>query len=94
MRKDSENLAIIEKMKPEHEQLRNLKIRTDTELERGERDIAELKKELMESCGTDDLDAVRAKIVENYAANTAAVDEYVALFSAVKSALEAIDAEG
>lgn len=94
MRKDSENLAIIERLKPEHEKLRNLRIRNEAELERGERDIAELKQELMESCGTDDLDAVRAKIVENYVANTSAVDEYVALFNAVKSALEAIDAEG
>lgn len=92
MRNDSENLAILESLKPEHARYVERRIRAQADLERGERDLAELKAALREEAGTDDLEVVRARISENYAENTRRIDEFTAAFEEVKAALAAIDA--
>ncbi len=91
MRPDAENLAIIEKLRPEHTALTNKLIRSETELERGERDVAELMTSLKDGWGTDDLDKIRAVVRDNYETNTKAVDEFQAKIEAAKQALAVID---
>ncbi|MBY3151220.1 hypothetical protein HFO56_02240 [Rhizobium laguerreae] len=91
-RKDSENLAIIERLKPKHTAELNKMIRLDAELERGERDLEELMAQLEAGWGTRDLDKVREIIKQNYATNTEIVDRFVAGLQSVTDALAAIDA--
>jgi hypothetical protein len=91
-RKDSDNIAILEKLRPEHGAALNRLIRSEADLERGERDIAEHRAALKEGWQTDDLDAVRGIILANYAANTRDVDEFAALLDEVRRELAVIDA--
>jgi hypothetical protein len=92
VRKDSENLAIIERLKPKHASELNKLIRLDTELERGERDLEELLAQLEAGWGTRDLDKVRDIIKQNYATNTEIVDRFAEGLQSVTDALAAIDA--
>ncbi|MDW9479001.1 hypothetical protein GOB57_09975 [Sinorhizobium meliloti] len=93
VRKDSDNLAIIERLKPKHAAELNKLIRLDAELDRGERDLEELLAQLEEGWGTRDLDEVRDIIKQNYATNTEIVDRFVAGLQAVTDGLEALDAK-
>ncbi|MBY3433411.1 hypothetical protein HFN89_04485 [Rhizobium laguerreae] len=92
VRKDSENLAIIERLKPKHTSELNKMIRLDAELERGERDLEELMAQLEAGWGTRDLDKVREIIKQNYATNSEIVDRFVAGLQSVTDALAALDA--
>lgn len=94
MRKDSDNLAIIERLKPKHAAELNKKIRFEAELERGERDLEELLAQLEEGWGTRDLDKVRDIVKANYEANTAIVDEFSTALHAVAEGLAAVEAKG
>lgn len=94
MRKDSENLAIIERLKPKHAAELSKLIRFEAELERGERDLEELFVELEQRWGTRDLNKIRELVTQNYAANTEAVDQWIAKREAVNEALEALEARG
>lgn len=91
MRNDTENLAIIEKLRPEHTDFANRLIRSETELERGERDLADLKKTLKDGWGTDDLDEIRELIRNNYRDNTKAVDEFEASIINARQAVSKIE---
>jgi hypothetical protein len=94
VRKDSENLAIIERLKPKHTAELNKLIRLDAELDRGERDLEELLAQLEQGWGTRDLNKVRDLIKQNYATNTEMVDEWVAGMTAVTDGLAALEARG
>ena len=69
IRSDSENIRILESLKEEHLRLSNKLIRSTAELERAESDLDQLKVELKEKCGTDDLDEVRELVAKNYEQN-------------------------
>lgn len=92
VRKDSENLAIIERLKPKHSAELNKLIRLEAELDRGERDLEELLAQLEQGWGTRDLNKVRDLIKQNYADNTAKVDEWVVGMTAVTDGLAALEA--
>ncbi|MCV9965116.1 hypothetical protein OIU34_24855 [Pararhizobium sp. BT-229] len=93
VRKDSENLAIIERLKPKHSAELNKLIRLEAELDRGERDLEELLAQLEQGWGTRDLDKVRDIIRQNYASNSEKVDEWVAGLTAVTDGLAALEAK-
>jgi hypothetical protein len=92
MRKDSDNLAMIEQLKPKHATEMNRKIKLEAELERGERDVEELLAQLESRWGTRDLDKIREIVRQNYEQNTQAVDEFAAALNAVSEGLAAIEA--
>jgi len=89
--KDSENLKRIEALRPRMERLREAKIRNDAEAERLKREIAEARKAAVELAGTDDLNEIRKIISDNYAANTAAIDEFEKTLAEVEAELDAIE---
>jgi hypothetical protein len=91
VRKDSENLAIIERLKPRHSAELNKLIRLDAELERGERDLEELLAQLEQGWGTRDLEKVREIVKQNYATNTEIVDRFAGGLQTVTDALTALD---
>lgn len=91
MLKDSENLKRIEALRPRMERLREAKIRNDAEAERLKREIAEARKAAVELAGTDDLNEIRKIISDNYAANTAAIDEFEKTLAEVEAELDAIE---
>lgn len=91
--KDSDNLRRLEKLRPRYEKLRDLRIRNAADAERAERDLAEASKAAIEVAGTDDIEGLRRLITENYAANTAAVDEFEAVLSDIDAALAQADAD-
>lgn len=93
VRKDSENLAIIERLKPKHSAELNKLIRLEAELDRGERDLEELLAQLEQGWGTRDLDKVRDIIKQNYANNSEKVDRWVAGLTAVTDGLAALEAK-
>lgn len=92
VRKDSENLAIIERLKPRHTAELNKLIRLEAEVDRGERDLDELLTQLEQGWGTRDLNKVRDLIKQNYADNTEKVDQWVAGMTAVTDGLAALEA--
>ncbi|MCZ7861320.1 hypothetical protein O9X98_07920 [Agrobacterium salinitolerans] len=94
VRKDSENLAIIERLKPRHTAELNKLIRLEAEVDRGERDLEELLAQLEQGWGTRDLNKVRDLIRQNYADNTEKVDQWVAGMTAVTDGLAALEARG
>lgn len=94
VRKDSENLAIIERLKPRHTAELNKLIRLEAEVDRGERDLEELLAQLEQGWGTRDLNKVRDLIRQNYADNTEKVDQWVAGMTAVTEGLAALEARG
>lgn len=94
VRKDSENLAIIERLKPKHSAEMNKLIRYETELERGERDVEELLVQLEQEWGTRDLDKVREIIRQNHANNSQKVNQWVADLTAVTDELAALENKG
>lgn len=85
--KDSDNLRRLEQLRPRYERLRDLRIRNAADAERAERDLADARKAAREVAGTDDLDELRGRITENYAANTAAIDEFERILTEVEAAL-------
>lgn len=93
VRSDAENIRIIEGLRSEHEKLTNLLIRSEAELEREESDLKELKANLIEKCGTDDLDKIRDVVKNNYEENTRKVDEFQKGITKAKEAIQKIDGE-
>jgi len=90
--KDSDNIARLEALRPRFEKLRDLKIRADAEVERAATELERAREHARKVAGTDDEDAIRAKIKESYERNTAAVDEFESAIAAVEAELAAIGA--
>nr|WP_250807700.1 hypothetical protein [Neorhizobium tomejilense] len=93
-RKDSDNRAIIDDLKPKHAAQLNQKIRYETELSRGEKDLEELLAQLEEGWGTRDLNQIREIVKNNYETNTVLVDQFKAALAAVDEGLQAVEAKG
>jgi hypothetical protein len=93
-RKDADNRAIIDALKPKHAAELNKKIRYEAELERGEKDLEELLAQLEAGWGTRDLNKIRDIVKENYEENTILVDRFRDALAAVAEGLEAVEAKG
>jgi len=92
--KDSENLARLEALKPRFERLNELRIRNAAERERAERDLEDARRSAIEIAGTDDLDELRARVIENYEHNTGLLDEFTRLIEGVEHDLNAATGQG
>jgi len=92
-RKDSDNLQLLEKLRPRHTAELNKLIRYDAELKHGERDLEELLAQLEEGWGTRDLNKVREIIKANYETNTQLVDRFSEALQAVAEGLAALEAQ-
>ena len=89
-RNDTENLAVLERLRPVFEGLKADRIRTESDLARYEQEIAEHRATAEVELGTSDLAQIRQMIQERRAENTAMVDQFETAIAAVKSRLEAL----
>lgn len=92
-RSDRDNLAILDKLRPRYEKLREQKIRNESNIERAEIEVAEAKKEAENSFGTSNVEELRTKARDGYAKNTADVDAFADVINSVESEVAAINAE-
>lgn len=90
--RDSDNIARLERLRPRYEKLRDQKIRADAEVERAASELDKAKEHARKVAGTDDEDAIRSQIRDNYERNTQAVDEFERAMAAVEAELAAIGA--
>lgn len=90
---DRDAASRIEALRRRWESLNEARIRNESSLAQLEAEMAEAMEQARSRFGTDDLDALRAKIRENYAANTKAIAEFEAAIEKVESAIEAIGRE-
>ena len=92
MSKDADNIARLEALRPRYERLKNLKIRTDADVERAEQDLKLAREQAIEVAGTDNEDEIRNQILQNYETNTKLVDEFEKSILAIEAELNAINA--
>ena len=92
MSKDADNIARLEALRPRFERLKNLKIRTDADVERAEQDLKLAREQAIEVAGTDNEDEIRNQILQNYETNTKLVDEFEKSILAIEAELNAINA--
>lgn len=90
--KDSDNVARLEKLRPQYENLRDLKIRTGAELDRAEKDLEAAKEQAKAIAGTDNADEIRQQILQNYDTNTQRVDEFSSILEEITAKLAAVEA--
>jgi hypothetical protein len=89
-RRDADNLAILEKLRPVYEGLKAQKIRSESDVARFEQELANAKAAAEAELGTSNLDEIRARIAADRTANTAAVDEFEKKIGEIKRASEAL----
>lgn len=88
--KDSDNVARLKTLQSKFEKLRDMKIRTEADVERATADHEEAKKKAIEIAGTDNEDEIREQIRANYEENTKAVDEFEATINEIEKQLSEI----
>lgn len=76
-RTDVDNRALLDEYRPKWEALREQKIRSASTLERLEKDLERELANAREAFGVDDLDQLRARIMENRKVNTQNTDVFV-----------------
>jgi hypothetical protein len=91
--KDSENLKLIEALRPRTAKLKERKILNDADLQRHDRTVREALEHATKQFGTADLDQLRLKIAADYETNTNDRSQYEALIESVERELALIDAE-
>lgn len=92
MAKDADNIARLEALRPRYERLKNMKIRTDADVERAELDLKTAREQAIAVAGTDNEDEIRNQILVNYETNTKLVDEFEQAILAIEADLSAITA--
>lgn len=92
VRSDADNLKLIADQRVRHEALRTEKVRVERDIETNEQRLAEALASAREKFGTDDLDALRQMVIENYRANTAGTDAYVSSIERIERELAALKA--
>jgi hypothetical protein len=92
IRSDADNLQIIERNRARHEALRTERVRVERDIETNEQHLAAALAEAKTKFGTDDIDALRAMVVENYRANSADTDAYAEAIAKVERDLAALKA--
>lgn len=85
--KDSKNIARIEALRGEFEKMRNLKIRTEADIDRAAADIEKHQAAAREEIGTDDLDEIRGIIRKLDEENTADVDAFETLMAEIRNGI-------
>lgn len=70
-----------------HEQLSTKKVRVETQLENARNRLAELQRQAKSQFGTDDLDALRAKLTEIKEENERRRSEYTKLLDSIEDGL-------
>src|SRR3546814_2384776 len=88
---DRDAAARIEAARSQWTALHEAKIRNEAGIAQTEAELAEALEQARAQFGTDDLDALRTQIAENYAANTKAVTDCEGAIASVKAALAAAD---
>lgn len=81
---------MLDQMRPLYERLKAEKIRTESDLERLEKDYAAARQAAIAALGTDDEDQIRAHIQEIWATNSAAVDDFKSLLLQIEADLNAL----
>lgn len=92
MAKDADNIARLEALRPRYERLRELKIRTEGDVQRAEQDLKQAREQAIEIAGTDNEDEIRNQILVNYKQNTDLVDEFAQVIEGIEAELNAIAA--
>lgn len=92
-RKDADNLKILERLKPEFDQLKTMRIRTEAEVERHSQEYDAAKAQAREALGTDEEAEIRRLIEAGREENTREVDAFVAAIEDVKRRIAEIEQE-
>jgi hypothetical protein len=87
-RNASENLKLLDQLRPSFEKLRTERIRADSEIERLEAELAEARALAREELGTDDEDEIRRMIEAMEAENSALVDTFATTLRAIEARLK------
>jgi hypothetical protein len=90
-RTDAQNVALLEKLRPELNALRSQRIKAEAEFERCERDLAEHSQTARELANSEDLEVIRDIVKNNFEKNSQAVDRITALRDEVLRELAELD---
>lgn len=90
IRSDADNLQIIERNRARHDALRDERVRVERDIETNEQRLTEALEEAKAKFGTDDIEKLREIVRENYRANTADTDAYVATITQIEQDLAAL----
>ena len=91
MAKSSQPAQAIEELKSRFDDLNTQKVRLQTQKERAEEDLAELKQQAHEQFGTDNLKKLEAKLAEMKKQNEKQKSEYQKQLDAIDKKLLQID---
>ena len=89
-RLDSENLRLLDQLRPAFERLRTERIRSEGEIERLGRELEGARAEALAAFGTDDEAEIRRLIEAARAENTALVDAFAGRVRAIGARLGAL----
>ena len=87
-RSASENLKLLDQLRPTFEKLRTERIRAESEIERLEAELEAARALAREELGTDDEDEIRRMIEAMEAENSAVVDAFAATLRGIESRLK------
>jgi hypothetical protein len=87
-RNASENLKLLDQLRPSFEKLRTERIRADSEIERLEAELEAARALAREELGTDDEDEIRRMVEAMEAENSALVDAFAATLRGIEARLK------
>src|SRR5918911_5355660 len=87
-RNASENLKLLNQLRPSFEKLRTERIRAESEIERLEAELEAARTLAREELGTDDEDEIRRMIEAMEAENAALVDAFAATLRGIEARLK------
>jgi sugar (pentulose or hexulose) kinase len=90
-RSDAENQRLIEEARARHKTLSENKIRSEHDVRTLSQAIEDALAEAKATFGTDDLDALRAIVLQNHHDNTAATDAYLKAIAEVETAVQQVE---
>ena len=87
-RNASENLKLLDQLRPSFEKLRTERIRADSEIERLEAELEAARALAREELGTDDEDEIRRMVEAMEAENSALVDAFATTLRGIEARLK------
>jgi hypothetical protein len=87
-RNASENLKLLDQLRPSFEKLRTERIRADSEIERLERELEAARALAREELGTDDEDEIRRMVEAMEAENSALVEDFATTLRGIEARLK------
>ena len=87
-RNASENLKLLDQLRPSFEKLRTERIRADSEIERLEAELEAARALAREELGTDDEDEIRRMVEAMEAENSALVEAFAATLRGIEARLK------